>query len=296
MSPGRAARAEALRPPLALGGEPSRTVETPTACDELRSVWCSGSVPLTDPLDVALLVVTGVAAGVVSTVVSLASLVSYPALLAMGLPPVAANVSNTVALVFTGIGSVAGSREELAGQGRRVGLIGAGTAVGGALGALLLLRTPPGAFTAVVPVLIAVAAAVILLQPRMAVRSQTSGRPPSRWWWAGVFGTSIYTGYFGAAGGVLTLAALGGALRDELVRLNALKNAVAMFANGVAAVGFVLFGPVYWSATVPLAVGFLIGGRIGPAIARRLAAGTLRRLIAVCGFGVAAVLAVRTYG
>jgi uncharacterized membrane protein YfcA len=252
-------------------------------------------VPLTDPLSVALLVATGVAAGVVSTVVSLASLVSYPALLAMGLPPVAANVSNTVALVFTGVGAVAGSRRELAGQGRRVVLIGLGTAVGGGLGALLLLRTPPGAFTAVVPVLIAGAAAVILVQPRLTLRARASGRPPTRWWWAGVLGTSVYTGYFGAAGGVLMLAALGGALRDELVRLNALKNALAMFSNGVAAIGFALFGPVHWDAAVPLAVGFLVGGRLGPAVARRLEAGTLRRLIAVSGFGVAAVLAVQTY-
>jgi len=251
---------------------------------------------LTDPLHVALLVGTGVTAGLVSTIVSLASLVSYPALLAMGLPPVAANVSNTVALVFTGLGSVAGSRRELAGQGRRVLAVGAVSAVGGAIGAVVLLRTPPGAFVVAVPVLIAGACAAILLQPRLTLRARTSGRPPSRWWAAGILAAAVYVGYFGAAGGVLMLAALGGALRDELLRLNALKNAVSLFANGVAAVGFVAFGPVRWDVVVPLGAGFLVGGRVGPALARRLPAGRLRVLIAGCGFAVAALLAARTYG
>jgi len=252
-------------------------------------------MPLADPLHVALLVLTGVLAGLVSAVVSLASVISYPALLAMGLPPVAANVTNTVALVFSGLGAAAGSRRELAGQGRRALAIGAGTAACGALGAFLLLRTPPGAFTAVVPVLVAGASAAILLQPRLLAASRTAGRPPSRGWWAGVVGAACYIGYFGAAGGVLLLAALDGVLQDTLVRLNALKNAVAGLANGVAALGFVAFGPVRWDAALPLAVGFLAGGRTGPVVARRLPAGRLRLLIAGSGLAVSAVLAVRTY-
>ena len=252
-------------------------------------------MPLTDPSHVTLLVLTGVVAGLVSTIVSLASLVSYPALLAMGLPPVAANMANTVALVFTGIGSVAGSRRELAGQGRRVLVVGAVTAGGGALGALILLRTPAGAFTLAVPVLVAGASAAILVQPRLLLRARASGRPPSRWWAAGILAAAVYVGYFGAAGGVLMIAALGGAFRDDLVRLNALKNAVSGLANGVAAVGFVVFAPVRWDAVVPLAAGFLVGGRVGPAVARRLRATRLRALIAVSGFAMAALLAARTY-
>ena len=255
----------------------------------------SGAVPLTDPLHVALLVLTGVAAGLVSTIVSLASLVSYPALLAMGLPPVAANVSNTVALVLTGVGSVAGSRQELVGQGRRVLAVGSVAAVGGAVGALVLLRTPPGAFTAAVPLLVAAASVTILVQPRLMLRLRTSDAPPSRWWSAGILAAAVYVGYFGAAGGVLMLAALGGAFRDTLIRLNALKNAVSGFANGVAAAGFIAFGPVRWDAAVPLGVGFLVGGRVGPIVARRLGAARLRPLIAVSGFAVSALLAVRTY-
>lgn len=252
-------------------------------------------MPLTDPLHVVLLVLTGVAAGLVSTIVSLASLVSYPALLAMGLPPVAANVTNTVSLVFTGLGSVAGSRRELAGQGRRVLMIGPMAAACGALGALILLSTPPGAFTIAAPVLIAAASAAILAQPALAMRTRTAGRPPSRWWVVGVAASAVYIGYFGAAGGVLMLASLGGLLADELIRLNALKNAVGVFANGVAAAGFIAFGPVRWAVVLPLGLGFLLGGRVGPVVARRLPAPALRRLIAGSGFAVAGVLAARTY-
>jgi uncharacterized membrane protein YfcA len=253
----------------------------------------------------ALLMAVGVLAGVVSTVVGLASVISYPALLALGLPPVAANVSNTVSLVFTSLGAAAGSRPELVGQRRRVLGIGALTAAGGAVGAALLLRTPAGAFALAVPVLIALASVALLLQPavtRWANRSDRvervhpAGSPPSRPWLIVVAAAAVYVGYFGAAGGVLMLAALGGLLRDDLVRLNALKNVVSGLANAVAAVGFVLFGPVQWSVVVPLGAGFLIGGRLGPGLARRLPARSLRGLIAGSGLAVAAVLAVRTYG
>jgi uncharacterized membrane protein YfcA len=246
-------------------------------------------------IEILVLIAVGVLAGVVSTVVGLASVISYPALLARGLPPVAANVSNTVSLVFTSLGAAAGSRPELAGQGRRVLGIGALTAAGGAIGAALLLRTPPGAFTAAVPVLIAVASLALLFQPMITRRTELASGPPSRLWVIAVAVAAVYVGYFGAAGGVLMLAALGGLLRDDLVRLNALKNVVSGLANGVAAVGFVLFGPVHWAVVVPLGAGFLVGGRLGPGLARRLPARSLRRLIAGSGVTVAAVLAVRTY-
>lgn len=246
-----------------------------------------------DGIPWAALIAVGMAAGVVSAVVSLASVVSYPALLALGLPPVAANVTNTVALVFTGVGTVAGSRAELAGQGRRVAALGALTCAGGGAGAALLLATSSRVFEAVVPALIAFAAIVILLQPRLV--SRIGEATPSRWWALAVFATSVYTGYFGAAGGVLQLAVLGLLFRDDLLRLNALKNAISGLANAVASIGFVLFGPVRWTALPPLALGFLVGGWLGARLARRLPRGALRLLIAGCGLAVAAVLAVRTY-
>ena len=237
---------------------------------------------------------TGVVAGVVSVVVSLASLVSYPALLAIGLPPLTANVTNTTALVFVGLGSAAGSRDELGGQGRRLLRLGLLSAVGGAAGAALLLLTPASAFEAVVPVLIAAASLVMLAGPRL--RADSAGaRESSSLLNGAVLAVTVYTGYFGAAGGVLVLAILTALLDETLVRTIALKNVLNAVANGVAAAAFAAFGPVDWSAVVPLAVGCLVGGRIGPVVVRRLPAGPLRVVIAVCGLGVAVKLGFDTY-
>lgn len=250
---------------------------------------------MSGPAEVAVLVAVGVVAGVVSVVVSLASLVSYPALLALGLPPVAANVTNTVSLTFTGIGSTLGSRSELAGEGRTVLRLAVVSTLGGATGAALLLVLPGEAFERVVPVLVAGAATVLLVQPRLVTRGfHPRGLTPVTV--AGLFCAAVYTGYFGAAGGVLTLVVLGTILDRSIVVLNAVKNALAGFANGVAALGFALAGPVDWAAVVPLAAGFLVGGRLGPAMARALPAGALRLLVGGCGLAVAGVLAWRTYG
>jgi uncharacterized protein len=244
--------------------------------------------------DVAWLYATGVLAGVVSVVASLASLVSYPALLAVGLPPLAANVTNTTALVFVGFGSAAGSRPELAGQRSRLWRLGALNAVGGAAGAVLLLVTPASAFEAVVPWLIAGASVVLLAGPRLR-RGEPEGREDSRLLRASVLAVAVYTGYFGAAGGVLALAVLTALLNQTLARTIAIKNVISAVANAVAAIAFAVFGPVSWSAVAPLAVGFLTGGLIGPAVVRRLPGGPLRVFIALCGLAVAAKLALATY-
>jgi uncharacterized membrane protein YfcA len=244
---------------------------------------------------VAGLVGVGVLAGVVSTVVSLASIVSYPALLAFGLPPLTANVTNTVALMFTGVGAVAGSRPELAGQGRRVLRLGWVTALGGATGAGLLLVTPGKTFEAIAPFLIG-AASLLLLRPPRAGRLTADPRAESGWAFrAGLFAVAIYVGYFGAAGGILMLAVLTTVLDHPLAGINAIKNAISALANGVAAIGFALFGPVQWTAAAPLAAGFLLGGWIGPAIARRLPGQTLRIAAAVCGLLVAIKLGIDAY-
>jgi uncharacterized membrane protein YfcA len=270
----------------------------------------------------------GILAGIVSTVASLASLVSYPALLALGLPPVSANVTNTVALIFTGVGATAGSRPELAGQGRRVLRLGLLTAAGGGAGAALLLLTPSGTFQYVAPLLIAAGSVVILRPPAPAALtlapgkasgddalaapgSPDSGTPapgtpvPSpgavsdreRGWLPRltVFAVAVYMGYFGAAGGILMLAVLIRTLQQSLARTNAVKNVIAGVANTVAGVGFAIFGPVKWVAVVPLAAGFLIGGWTGPSLVRRLPARGLRIFIAVCGLLLAVWLGVQVY-
>jgi uncharacterized membrane protein YfcA len=244
--------------------------------------------------DVAWLLSAGVLAGVVSVVASLASLISYPALLAVGLPPLAANVTNTTALVFVGPGASAGSRPELRGQGRRLVRLCLLGALGGGAGAALLLLTPASAFEAIVPWLVGAASVVLLAGPRL-TRAAPGGREHSPVLNAGVAGVSVYTGYFGAAGGVLVLAVLTALLDEPLARTIALKNVVSSVANAVAAVAFALFGPVDWAAMVPLAAGFLIGSWIGPAVVRRLPADGLRVFIALCGLGVAVKLGIDTY-
>jgi uncharacterized membrane protein YfcA len=241
--------------------------------------------------EVALLGV-GVLAGIVSTVASLASVVSYPALLALGLRPVSANVTNTVALMFTAVGAAAGSRPELAGQGRRVLRLGLLTATGGGAGAALLLLTPARGFELVAPVLIALGSLIILRRP---VPSRPVDPAPGWLPQAGVFAVAVYVGYFGAAGGVLMLAVLIRLFSQSLARTNALKNVISGLANGVAGIGFAIFGPVQWAAVLPLAIGFMAGGWIGPALVRRLPARGLRVFVGLCGLAVAIRLGVSTY-
>ncbi|GAA0388834.1 sulfite exporter TauE/SafE family protein [Acrocarpospora corrugata] len=234
------------------------------------------------------LAAAGVLAGLLSTVVSIASIASYPALLAIGLPPLAANVTNTFALLFTGLGAAAGSRPELSGQGPLLRRLGVAAALGGAAGAALLLVTPPRVFEYVAPVLIAAAALLLLRAPHPRPRAGLAVH-------LSVFAVAVYTGYFGAAGGVIMFAVLTAALDQLPARVNAVKNVLGLFANAVAALGFALFGPVDWSAALPLALGLLLGGRLGPPVVRRLPGQSLRLLAAGCGLLVAAVLGYQTY-
>lgn len=241
------------------------------------------------------LLAAGAVAGVVSTVVSLASVVSYPALLAIGLAPLSANMTNTVSLLFTGAGAAAGSRPELTGQAGRIRRLGLVTAAGGAAGAALLLVTPAQAFVRAAPVLIGAASLVLLVQPWPGRQPRHLNGERSPLLLAGVFCVAIYVGYFGAAGGILMLAVLTAMIAEPMARTNAVKNVIGALANGVAAVAFAVFGNVDWAAVAPLAAGFLIGGWTGPALVRRLPGGSLRILVAVCGLAVAVRLGISAY-
>jgi uncharacterized protein len=174
--------------------------------------------------DAIALLAAGIGGGIAGTMASVASVVSYPALLALGLPPLAANVTNTMSLVFCVPGAVLGGRTELAGQRPRIVRFGAVVAAGGALGAAILLLAPPGAFALAVPVLIGSAAVVVLLQPKLRALSPRPGAEQSKRRLAVMFCVAAYLGYFGAAGGVLLLAALaagfliGGYAGQRLVR------------------------------------------------------------------------------
>ncbi|WP_235564545.1 sulfite exporter TauE/SafE family protein [Modestobacter sp. Leaf380] len=240
----------------------------------------------------------GLGAGLTGSVAGLASLVSYPALLATGLPPVTANVTNTVALVLNSVGAVGASRPELRGQGRRIALLLPLGMAGGVAGAALLLTTPPSAFEAVVPFFIAAASVLILLQrpPRELASDGTAEarRHPRRALWAmgaGVAAVSVYGGFFGAASGVLLLAVLLLTTGETVARGNALKNTVSGASNLLAAIGFALFADVAWAAVLPLAAGLFVGGVLGPPLVRRLPGLWLRRGIGVAGLVLAAVLA-----
>ncbi len=245
--------------------------------------------------EVLVLLAAGTLGGIFSTVVSIASLVSYPVLLALGVPPLSANMTNTVSLVLTGAGSVAGSRPELAGQGRRVLRLGAITALGGAAGAAVLLVTPASTFTFVVPVLIGGASLVLLAQPRIRNLAPTAGERPRLAHRIALFAVAMYVGYFGAAAGVMLLVVLSMMIEESLIKVNAVKNAVSGMANAMAAACFALFGDVRWTFAVPLAAGFLIGGWIGPKIARRVPAGVFRVFVGLCGIGLAVKLGISAY-
>jgi uncharacterized membrane protein YfcA len=248
-------------------------------------------------VEVLLLICAGVGGGLAGSIGGLASLVSYPALLAAGLGPVQANVTNTVALVCSSVGSTLGSRVELRGQRPRVARLGAAAVLGGAAGAGLLLITSPDTFEKIAPWLIAAASLAILLRGRLqpgASRDPVPGLPGPALL-AGVFLVGAYGGYFGAAAGVVLLALLLAATRDTLARSNALKNAVLGIANATAAVGFAVLGPVDWATAAPLAAGLLAGGRLGPIVVRRSDSRLLRTLIGLAGLALAVRLGLDAY-
>jgi uncharacterized membrane protein YfcA len=241
--------------------------------------------------EVLVLVGAGTLGGIFSTVVAIASLVSYPVLLALGVPPLSANMTNTVSLVLTGAGSVAGSRPELAGQKDRVLRLAAVTASGGLAGAVVLLLAPASTFTVVVPVLIGAASLLLLIQPRLSMRPGSGGLGHS----VALFAVAMYVGYFGAAAGVMLLVVLSTMITEPLIKVNAIKNAVSGAANGMAAIVFTVFGAVRWLLVPPLAAGFLLGGWLGPKIARRVPAAALRVVVSLCGVGLAIHLGMGAY-
>jgi uncharacterized protein len=250
-------------------------------------------------LDAAILIAAGIAGGLVGSIAGLASVATYPALLLVGLPPVTANVTNTVALVFTGIGSVWGSRPELAGQRSWIKQIAPAAALGGAAGAALLLLTPAEGFEKVVPILLGVSSLAILMPRRVSQETDEAGpqRHPARVYLesAAIFLISIYGGYFGAAAGVLLLALLLRAGHETLAHANAGKNVVLGIANGVAALIFIVLAPVHWQAVVPLGLGCLLGSRLGPVVVRHTPSGPMKVLIGVAGVALAIKLGMDAY-
>lgn len=263
-------------------------------------------------LELAAILLAGVGAGTINAVVGSGTLITFPTLLALGVPPVTANMSNSLGLVPGSVAGAVGYRRELAGQRARIIRLLVFSTTGGVAGAILLLVLPPGAFEAVVPVLILLGVALVIVQPRLsrlvAERAARRGgdvdEQPRRepgWVLLAAFATGVYGGYFGAAQGVLLMGILGIGIGESLQRLNGVKNVLVAVVNGVAGLIFVvvaelgLFGidaDVDWLIVAVIAVGAVIGGFLGASVGRKLPPVALRGIIVVVGLvAVVAILA-----
>ncbi|HEX4255752.1 MAG TPA: sulfite exporter TauE/SafE family protein [Streptosporangiaceae bacterium] len=215
------------------------------------------------------------------------SLITFPTLLAFGVPAVTANVSNNVGLVPGGATGAYGYRKELAGQWPRLLRLGSASAIGAAAGALLLLELPAKTFTVIVAVLILIACVLVIVQPKLnAWLAARRGERPEHGGpalWAGVCGSGIYGGYFGAAQGVLMIGLLGIFLDEPLQTVNGLKNVLTFVVNGVAAIVFIAIAHVNWILAGLIAIGSTIGGYVGARYGRRLPPMALRILVVVIG-------------
>jgi uncharacterized protein len=252
------------------------------------------TVAAMDAADAALLAAAGLTTGAINAVAGGGSLVSFPALLATGLSPLSANVSNLIATLPGYLSAAATSRDELAGQRARARALAGAAALGAAVGTTLLLVGPENTFKALAPWLVLLACALLAAQPfvaRWVTRVQHHTAPTRLVVSVGI--ASIYGGYFGAGLGIVLLAALGLTLEEPLRRLNAIKQVLSLTVAVVSAVGVALFGPVSWPSALVVGAGTLVGGRVGVGVARRLPDPVLRGLVIALGVTVAIVLLVR---
>ena len=285
-------------------------------------------------LTLLVVALAGVGAGFVGYAVGASSLISYPALLALGVPPVIANASNTVGVLGTGFGGALGARKELHGQHLRAAIYVTIGVVGGILGALLLLGLDPKVFEFVVPPLIALSSAAIALNPRgraearqaaadaqaqaarlelegsrqavanptkqrnqhPLVRTQTEPLSEDPWWvWLGVSCCAVYSGYFGAGAGTLVLAVLDAAGIGPFHQVNALKTLIGWGANMSASVVFIARGVVDWPLAIVMCLGCFAGSYIAPPITRKIPARIMRIAAVIAGIALTIDLAIKTY-
>jgi len=230
--------------------------------------------------------IAGLGAGAINAVVGSGTLITFPTLIALGYPPVLANVSNTVGLAPGSAAAAWAYRRELAGQGARLRRLCVFSTVGAVIGALLLLTLPAGAFRAIVPALIGIALLLVIFQPRLTAAIAARREMPHHGGAAlavGVLGTGIYGGYFGAAQGVLLMGLLGTLLADDLQVLNGVKNVLAFTANAVAALVFIGIEDIDWKIAGLIAAGSIVGAFGGASIARKLPPTVLRGIIVTIG-------------
>lgn len=243
--------------------------------------------------DFILVALAALAAGAVNALAGGGTLITFPMLVAVGVPAVAANVTNTVALCPGYLGATLAQSKDLQGQGRRLWLALPAGALGGVIGGVLLLNTGERVFREIVPFLILMACGLLAVQEplrawllRRSLQTK-SGSPTEKWVALPVGLAAIYGGYFGAGLSVIVLAVLGLIMDDSLTRLNAVKQATAFSVNIAAAVFFVLSGQVVWPAALVMAAGALLGGALGGKLAGRIQPATLRWVVVVIGTAVA---------
>lgn len=236
--------------------------------------------------EAAMLFLVGVIAGTMNTIVGSGGLVTFPALLAFGYSPLIANMTNNMGVLPGALSGAYAYRHELKTQWPRVLRLSALSLIGGFGGALLLLTLPAAAFKAIVPVLIALAVVLIIIQPRLRTRATARAARPRRHIVlldSGIFFTGIYGGYFGAAQGVFLMSILGAMIDETIQKLNSIKIVLAVAANTAAAIVFIAHGGVAWKAAGVIALGSIIGGQLGAHIGRRLPPGVYRAVIVAVG-------------
>lgn len=262
-------------------------------------------------LEIAAVLLAGVGAGTINAVVGSGTLITFPTLLALGVPAVTANMSNSLGLVPGSVAGAIGYRRELEGQRTRIARLLVFSTSGGVLGAVLLLVLPPDAFEAVVPVLILLGVTLVVVQPRLsayvagragrrtgdAAAEESPTGPP--WVLVAAFLTGVYGGYFGAAQGVILMGVLGIGVNETLQRLNGVKNVLVAVVNGVAGLIFVVVAElgllgsdaeVDWLLVLVIGVGAVIGGFLGAAVGRKLPPLVLRGVIVVVGLTAVTVI------
>jgi uncharacterized membrane protein YfcA len=248
-------------------------------------------VAVSGPWREAFLAVAGLGAGFVNGVAGGGTLVSFPVLLALGLPAVRANVTSTIGIWPGYLGGVAGFRPEIRDQLDRLRELAPVAVVGAVAGSVLLLVTPSHAFSRAAPYLVLVACGLFALQPLLAKRLAASGGSQRQFFaQGGTFVACVYGAYFGAGLGVILLAILGIAIPDRLVRTSGLRSMLSLGVNTIAAVVFSIAAHVAWSYAGVLAVTSLVGGYAGARFARRVPTGPLRILIILIGLAAAARL------
>jgi uncharacterized membrane protein YfcA len=243
-------------------------------------------------IEYGLVGLSAVAAGIVNALAGGGSLITFPTLIAVGVPPVAANVTNTVALCPGYLGATIGQKKDLGGQKERIWRLLPVGAIGGVIGGILLLNTSERVFTALVPFLILLASGLLAFQDPLRAWLNRRQRVdntdiPENWAIGPILLASIYGGYFGAGLSVIELAVLGLFLKDNLTRINALKQLLSLVVNVAAALFFLFSGPVIWSVAMVVAIGALIGGLLGGKLAGRISPSSLRWTVVTIGVTIA---------